>query len=121
MLRKQSGKGGRVFLEALSRLGPPNKDVVQALTPIFRDPDPMTRLLTARIVGQVDPNHLTVVSVLMESLQEKDPQLRRYAVDTLAIVRPSDEAVVTALTALARSDDDPNVRRAAQDALKNYK
>jgi HEAT repeat protein len=77
------------------------------------------RLQAALIVGKTNANHPAVVSILIESLREKDARLRRTAAEAMGNFMPKDEAIVEALQA-RRNDSDPAVRGAVAAALERF-
>ncbi len=109
-----------LILEALCRAGSVDKETALSLQNVLRDPSPRTRLYAARIIGKVDADHPATVSVLLDSLAEKDADLRRLAAETLGEIRPRDEAVLEALQKTT-ADPDPAVSRAATQALERLK
>ena len=86
----------------------------------LRDSDPLVRIHTARLMGKIEPNNPTVVSVLIAGLHEKDVGARRLAAESLGTLRPRYEAVPKALTEATR-DPDATVRAAANQALRKYR
>jgi HEAT repeat protein len=119
-LMKEDSQPRMVLLESLSKAGGVTKETLPALSQGMRDKDQTVRLYSAQLVGSVDPNDLSVVSVLVESLQNKDPKVRKLAAEVLLTVQPRDEAVLQALQEVAR-DADPAVRKAAESALAKFK
>ncbi len=119
-LMKEGSQPRMVLLESLSKAGGVTKETLPALSQGMRDKDPMVRLYSAQLVGSVDPDDLTVVSVLVESLQDKDPRTRQLAAEVLQNVHPRDEAVLEALQNAGR-DMDAAVRKAAGAALEKFK
>jgi HEAT repeat protein len=86
----------------------------------LRDRDPAVRLAAARVVGKAERNHRTVVTVLMDALNEKGAPLRRRAVEVMGEVRPTDPAIPAALRRIAADDPDRAVRAAAAEALERF-
>lgn len=119
-LMKEGSQPRLVLLESLSKAGGVTKETLPALSQGMRDKDHIVRLYSAQLVGSVDPNDLSVVSVLVESLQHKDPKVRKLAAEVLLTVQPRDEAVLEALQTVAR-DTDAAVRKAAEAALAKFK
>ncbi len=119
-LMKEGSQPRMVLLESLSKAGGVTKETLPALSQGMRDKDHTVRLYSAQLVGSVDPNDLSVVSVLIESLQHKDAKVRKLAAEVLLTVQPRDEAVLEALQATAR-DMDAGVRKAAEAALAKFK
>ncbi len=109
-----------LILEALSRAGTLDKETAMSIQNVLRDPSPRTRLYAARIIGRVNADHPATVSVLLESLGEKDAELRRLAAESLGEIRPRDEAVLEALQKSV-ADADPAVSRAATQAIERLK
>jgi HEAT repeat protein len=120
-LMKEGSQPRMVLLESLSKAGAVTKENLPALSQGMRDKDPIVRLYSARLVGSVDPNDLSVVSVLIESLQDKDSRSRKLAAEVLQSVQPRDEAVVEALQSVASRDAEAAVREAAVLALEKFK
>jgi len=79
------------------------------------------RLYTAQLVGSLDPNDLAVVSVLMESMSDKNAGVRKLAAEVLLTVQPRDPSVADTLRELAARDQDAGVRKAAEAALTKFK
>jgi HEAT repeat protein len=119
-LMKDGQQPRMALLESLSKAGKVTKESLPAIAQAMRDKDPMVRLYTAQLVGSVDPNDLSVVSVLVESLQDKNAAVRKLAAEVLQSVQPRDESVVEALRQAA-NDQDAAVRKAAAQALEKFK
>ena len=119
-LMKDGSQPRMVLLESLSKAGGVTKETLPALSQGMRDKDHTVRLYSAQLVGTVDPNDLSVVSVLIESLQSKDAKVRKLAAEVLQTIQPRDEAVLEALQAVGR-DMDAAVRKAAEAALAKFK
>ena len=109
-----------VLLESLSKAGGATKETLPALSQGMRDKDQFVRLYSARLVGSIDPNDLSVVSVLVEALQDKDARVRKLAAEVLQTVQPRDDAVLEALQTVSR-DMDAAVRQAAATAPEKFK
>jgi HEAT repeat protein len=109
-----------MVLESVSKGGPMSKDLLKAVEQLMRDQDSDVRLHAAVAIGKKDANHPAVVSILIESLQAKDPKTRRLAAETIGAIRPSDDAVIEALQTRAK-DSDPAVRKAVAGALQQFK
>lgn len=119
-LMKEGNQPRMVLLESLGKAGAVTKDTLPALSQGMRDKDYTVRLYSAQLVGSVDPNDLSVVSVLVESLQSKDPKVRKLAAEVLLTVQPRDEAVLESLQSIA-NDMDAGVRKAVETALAKFK
>lgn len=119
-LMKDGNQPRMVILESLSKAGAVTKETLPAISQGMRDRDHTVRLYSARLVGSVEPNDPSVVSIVIEALQEKDPKVRLLAAEVLQTVQPRDEAVLEALQTASR-DMDANVRKAAALALEKFK
>jgi HEAT repeat protein len=118
---KKSGGASRILaVELLAQIGVEDKQQLAALEELMVDPDFTVRLHATRMIGKRNPNHKTVVTVLIEGLQSKEAFQRKLAAETLEYVHPSDDAVREVLTEATR-DRDPGVRQAAERALTKWK
>jgi hypothetical protein len=119
-VKKSKGAGRVLAVELLSQIGVTDKDELAALEELMVDDDFTVRMHAVRMIGKKNPNHKTVVTVLVEGLQSKEAYQRKMAAETLEYVRPTDDAVLEALTAATR-DQNTGVRQAAERALKKFK
>lgn len=113
------GKADKALKEQ-AQLPGAGKSLMPALYKAMRNSNDLARVLSARVAGTIDPNDLSVVSVLLESLGHKDPSLRRLSAQVLGEIRPNDEAVIEFLSQASR-DPDAHVRQTAAEALKKLK
>ena len=119
-IKKNSGAGRVLAVELLAQIGVEDKEKLAALEELMVDPDFSVRMHSVRMIGKKNPNHKTVVTVLIEGLQSKEAYQRKMAAETLETVHPTDDAVLEVLAA-ATKDRDPGVRQAAGRALKKLK
>jgi HEAT repeat protein len=119
-IKQGSGAGRILAVELLAQIGVDDKEKLAGLEELMVDPDFTVRMHAVRLVGKKNPNHKTVVTVLVEGLESKEAYQRKMAAETLEFVHPTDDAVREALTAAAK-DRDPGVRQAAERALKKFK
>ena len=97
-----------------------SRQTITDLAHALRLTDNAVRLQAALVVGKTKANHPAVVSILIESLNDKDAKTRRVAAEAIGTIRPSDEAVIEALQARAK-DSDAGVRAAVASALEKFK
>jgi HEAT repeat protein len=119
-LMKGPGFPRAMVFEALGNVQTLGKDVLHIVEVGLRDRDPSVRLAAARVVGRADRDHRTVVTGLMDALNEKGAPLRRRAVEIIGEVRPTDPAIPAALRRAAADDPDRAVRAAAAEALERF-
>lgn len=107
--------------QALLRVGWFGARASEALTTLRamadRDEDPETRRVAAEVIVGI---HKTVPA-LIQMLQENNAEVRKQAIGRLTFIGPDGRPAVPTLQAMAASDPDPDVRRAAANALKLFR
>jgi HEAT repeat protein len=105
-------------LEALTKIGPPDKDEVAELAPLLKESNPPeVRRFAAGALAKVGAEAKSAVPALLGALKDKDPALRQSAALALgAAGGDAKEQVQPALLA-ALNDSDSDVRTAAAEGL----
>jgi HEAT repeat protein len=101
--------------DALGRIGPAAKSAVPALATALKDDKAIVRSNAAGALWAIEGPASRVLPILLELLKEKEA--RWYTISVLRRMAGQAKAAVPALTMLL-DDDDPRVREAAADALK---
>jgi HEAT repeat protein len=105
---------------ALYRMGPQANSAVAELTEVLRDAtnNSALRSKVAATIGQIGPDALPAVPVLLAALKGDDDTVRAEAASALAAVAPGDAAVVPGLVGAMKDGKHPLGRIAALQALK---
>lgn len=105
--------------KALGDLGPAARPVLPALTVVLADPDGDARRAAIGAIRLIQPNAApseALVRAVAEDLRNPDANLRLLAARTLGRLGPAAAVIAQDLIPL-RTDPDPDVRRAANEAF----
>ena len=89
-----------------------------ALLEALKDEDEDVRRLAVFALGRISPAPKDAVPALIEALKDEDEDVRAGAAYALGKIGPAAKDSVPALKALSENEIDPEVRKAAADALK---
>jgi HEAT repeat protein len=107
--------------KTLGDIGPAAKAATVKLTELLDRKewkDWGVRLTVAEALGKIDPGSLQAFNTIIESLQDKEKYVRMAAIEEgLRRMEPPPKSTITAFTELLHFND-PNVRQAAENALK---
>jgi HEAT repeat protein len=102
----------------LSELGPDAGSALVAILEGLKDPNLQVRVCCARAVWKVDKQEDTAVTTLTEILKDSEatPEVRRFALDTLAEIGPNAKPALPQITE-ALTHESPAVRLSAARAV----
>src|SRR5262249_29501425 len=103
--------------KALGRMGPIGKAALVELSSALKDAHAGTRAAAAEALGHIGPDAAPAQSALVGALRDADRFARRYAAFALGRIGPKAQAAVPDLAQVLTEDTQPEVRRAAAEAL----
>jgi len=106
--------------KALGQQGPAAAEAIPALTQALQDPDESLRLVAASALKKINQGRgeeNTAVQQHIRALQDRDELVRLQAADALRQMGPAARAAVPALTEMARTETDEDVRLMVARAL----
>jgi HEAT repeat protein len=76
-------------LAELAKAGPDAAPAVPELIPLLKDPDPLTRRLSAYALGQVGPKASAALPALRELLNDPDVSVVQNAINAMRFIDPN--------------------------------
>jgi predicted Zn finger-like uncharacterized protein len=107
----------KLAVEALNKIGPPEKADLTALTTALQDLHPELRSYAARALGQLGADARPAVPALLKAARDRESSVRQSVVRALGNFGTEAKDAILQVIAEALKDSDRDTRRAAGDAL----
>ena len=116
LVRHKEDDFRREVAEELERIGPPSKEDVTCLGPVYRSGHKRAQLYAIESLGQLGSQAVEGAPILAQALKDHDSEVRKKAADALRRMGPSARYVAFRIL-LAASDADEVAGAAALEAL----